>query len=94
MDHEIFLRCWYAESLKRAPLREGESHSYENFVNSPIVQAALFTLKMNSPLFALDLTMLEENLLSCLELKSLPAIPRNVIQQAVEKVRQMKKATI
>lgn len=93
MDQNEFLKTWYCESLRIAPLQEGESHSYMDFVSSPIVRAALFAFRMNSPLFALDLTILEENLLSCLELKSLSQVARTIVEGALRQVQQMKKVT-
>jgi hypothetical protein len=92
MDIAAFLSSWYAELMRTAPLREGELHPFETFKDSPIVKAALFALKMNSPSYVHDFTLLETNLETCLQLKSLQAVPRSIITDALRQVRQMKKA--
>lgn len=93
MYHEWFLHAWFTEVRRLVPLEEGESHSYEDFKSSPMVRACLASLEMTSPNYAQAFTLLETNLQTCLELKSLPQIPRNIITEALRQVQQMKKAT-
>ena len=92
MNREKLLKIWYAELARFAPLKPNEEHTFEAFRSSPVVQAALVALELNGGSQAHDLVLLEENLKTCLELKSLPVGPRGIIYEALQKVQDMQRA--
>ena len=89
MNRETFLKVWYDELEKLAPMQEGENLLLSEFRLSPVVQSCLIALELTKDDTRLNLVLLEENMTTLLEMKSLSFAARNMIDGMRQKVRMM-----
>lgn len=93
MNRDLLVKIWHEKLLELSPLEENESHTIPDFTNSPVVQACFFALHALRDDTRLSLVLLEENLVSVLEMKSLSWPARNMLIGVLAKVKDMQKGT-